>query len=353
VARHHIATSIHGPALGPVRLWLLVIAGMVGLTAVVGAATRLTGSGLSITEWNVIGGVIPPLSEAQWLDAFDKYRQIPQYRELNRGMSLDAFKAIFWWEWAHRLLARGIGFAFALPLIGFALTGRIPSRMLPRLAGLLVLGGLQGAVGWYMVKSGLVDRIDVSQYRLALHLGLAVLIFALLIWTCLDLGTEGRTASVDLHTLTPEATLTAHVVTALVFLQVLLGALVAGLKAGKTYNTWPLMDGALVPDGLFIQAPWYRNIFENAAMVQFNHRMMAYIVVILTLAHAWRVVGMADARRVRISALLLAIVALAQTAIGIWTLLAWVPVSLGVAHQVGALALMAASVAHLHAIRRS
>ncbi len=334
------------------RLWLLVIAGLVGLTAVVGAATRLTGSGLSITEWNVIGGVIPPLSEAHWLEVFDKYRQIPQYREVNRGMSLDAFKTIFWWEWAHRLLARGIGFAFALPLVGFALTGRIPRRMLPRLAGLLVLGGLQGAVGWYMVKSGLVDRIDVSQYRLALHLGLAVLIFALLIWTYLDLGAEDEPASVDLDTLTRDTTATAHILAVLIFVQVLLGALVAGLKAGKTYNTWPLMDGGLVPGGLLIQEPWYRNVFENAAMVQFNHRLMAYVLVILTLCHAWRVTRMADARRVRVSAILIAIVALAQTAVGIWTLLAWVPISLGVAHQVGALALMAVSVAHLHAIRR-
>ena len=202
------------------------------------------------------------------------------------------------------------------------------------------------------MKSGLVDRIDVSQYRLALHLGLAVLIFALLIWTYLDLGAETRPASVDLDTLTKGASATAHILAALVFLQVLLGALVAGLKAGKTYNTWPLMDGALVPGGLLIQQPWYRNLFENPATVQFNHRILAYVVVTLAVWHAWRVVRMADARRARTSALAVAVLALAQSAIGIWTLLAWVPISLGVAHQVGALALMAASVAHLHAIRR-
>ncbi|MFM9938448.1 MAG: COX15/CtaA family protein [Hyphomicrobiaceae bacterium] len=334
----------------PIRAWLYAVAGLVALTAIVGAATRLTGSGLSITEWNVIGGMVPPLNDAQWTLAFDKYRQIPQYREINRGMSLDAFKVIFWWEWAHRMLARFIGAAFAVPLIVFALLGRLPSGFMPRLMALLGLGALQGFVGWYMVSSGLVDRTDVSQYRLALHLGLAVLIFALLIWTALDLSARQR-ASMDLKTITRRGWIAAHGVLGLVYLQVLAGALVAGLKAGRTHNTWPLMDGALMPAGLMQQSPWWCNLFENATTVQFNHRALAYVIVGVGLWHAWAMAQTADAARVRHTAMAVGALVVAQTMLGIWTLLAWVPLWLGVVHQIGALATVAAAVAHVHALR--
>lgn len=335
----------------PVRWWLAFVAGLVAATAIVGAATRLTGSGLSITEWAPIMGVVPPLSDAQWQEAFDRYREIPQYKLINKGMSLDGFRGIFWWEWSHRLLARSIGVVFLLPLLWFMARRAIPRHLLARLWLLLGLGGLQGAVGWYMVRSGLVDRVDVSQYRLAVHLGLAALIFAGLIWTLLDLMPERD--EVRLATVSRRQRLGAAIVAGLVFLQILLGALVAGLKAGRTYNTWPLMDGALLPAGLLQLTPWWINAFENAATVQLNHRLMAYLVVVMGLLQAWRVMRSADDERVRISGLAVAVLIFAQAALGVWTLLAWVPLGLGVAHQAGALATLAAAIWHLHTVRRA
>lgn len=335
------------PAL---QIWLGIVALMVAATAVVGAATRLTGSGLSITEWQPILGVIPPLSAADWQIAFDKYRAIPQYQQINKGMSLSAFQTIFWWEWGHRMIARSIGVVFAVPLIWFMARGSVPRRLMPRLVLLLGLGALQATVGWYMVASGLVERTSVSQYRLALHLGLAFLIFALLVWTILDLA-DGRRRAPSLALAAPARRFMASALLALVYLQVLLGALVAGLKAGLTYNTWPLMDGRLVPDGLMSMQPWWLNTFENVATVQFNHRMLAYLLVGLAVWHAVGLARRADDPRLRRTANLLAIFILAQAALGVWTLLAWVPIGLGIAHQVGALVVLAAAVVHVHAMR--
>ena len=336
---------------GSLRLWLAVVALMVAATAIVGAATRLTGSGLSITEWQPIMGVIPPLTEAEWDLAFAKYREIPQYQQVNKGMGLAAFKTIFWWEWAHRMLARSIGVVFLLPLLGFWFAKRITARLVPRLALLLALGALQGVIGWYMVRSGLSGRVDVSQYRLALHLGVAVLIFALLVWTILDLAPDRPEAS--LATVTPGQRRTAAVLLLLIYGQILLGALVAGLKAGRTFNTWPLMDGTLIPGGLGQLSPLWANLFENAATVQFNHRLAAYLVAGLAIFHAVAIIRTADDERVRMSAGILAAAGLAQTALGVWTLLAWVPLSLGLAHQAGALVAVAAAVWHLWHIRRA
>ncbi|MCX7305687.1 MAG: COX15/CtaA family protein, partial [Hyphomicrobiales bacterium] len=218
-----------------VRGWLYVILLMLFALVLVGGATRLTDSGLSITEWKPIHGVIPPLSETQWQEEFDLYRQIPQYRELNQGMGLDAFKRIFWWEWAHRVLARGVGFVFALPLLFFWATGRIERGLSPKLAGLLLLGGVQGAVGWWMVASGLVDRVDVSQYRLAIHLTLACAIFAAIMVVARGLAPHSeRPADQTTHRFA------GFLVVAVLF-QVFLGGLVAGTDAGLSYNTWPLM----------------------------------------------------------------------------------------------------------------
>jgi cytochrome c oxidase assembly protein subunit 15 len=333
------------------RIWLVVIALMVSATAIVGAATRLTGSGLSITEWEPILGIIPPLTEADWQAAFAKYKAIPQYQQVNRGMSLAAFQTIYWWEWSHRLIARTIGIVFLVPFLWFLARGRIPRSLAPRLVLLFLLGGLQGAVGWYMVRSGLVDRVSVSQYRLAVHLGLAVLILGLLVWTFCDL--RERRAAVLLATVSPGQRAMAAVVLSVTYVQILLGALVAGLKAGMTYNTWPLMDGALVPGGLLQLSPWYLNLFENPAMVQFNHRMAGYLLAVLAIAHAVSVIRAADDERVRATAGLLAALVLAQVGIGIWTLLAWVPLSLGIAHQAGALIVFAAAVVHFHAMGRA
>ncbi len=329
-----------------VRVWLYAVAALVFLMVAVGGATRLTDSGLSITEWQPILGAIPPLSDADWQEVFDKYRQIPEYRLVNKGMSLDAFKAIFWWEWAHRFLGRFIGIAFSVPLAWFWMRGELSGRLGRTLLGVLALGGLQGFVGWYMVQSGLVDRVDVSHYRLALHLSLAVLIFGALLMIALRLapqadGSDGRAI--------PSAQRTfAMVLLGLVLLQVVLGAFVAGLKAGLAYNTWPLMDGRVIPPAILALEPWYLNPLENIATVQFNHRMLAYALLIAAL---WHGVALARANidaRVKISAWVLLAAILGQAALGIWTLLSVVALPLGIAHQAGAVVVFGVAVWHVH-----
>lgn len=331
----------------PVRVWLLAMALLVLAMVSVGGATRLTGSGLSITEWQPIMGVIPPLSDAAWQEAFEKYRQIPQYKLINKGMSLSAFKAIYWWEWTHRFLGRLIGVVFLVPFLYFLLTGRITRTLAPKLAGIFALGGLQGAIGWYMVRSGLAERVAVSQYRLALHLGLAALIFAALLWVALSMG-RSQAVSQDVS---PSRRRVAVALVGLVFLQIVAGAFVAGLKAGAGYNTWPLMDGQLIPDGLGVMSPWWTNLFENATTVQFNHRLLAYVMTGAVLWHVSTLLARAHDPHVRASALALLAAVLAQVALGIWTLLAQVPVSLGLAHQAGAMIVFAAALWHLHTLR--
>jgi cytochrome c oxidase assembly protein subunit 15 len=336
--------------LAGVRLWLAAVAALVFLLVSVGGATRLTGSGLSITEWQPIVGVVPPLTEEAWQEAFAKYRQTPQYDRVNRGMSLDAFKFIFWWEWGHRFLGRLVGVVFLVPFLYFFAVGRIRGRLAARLCGIFALGALQGAVGWYMVRSGLADRVDVSQYRLALHLGLAFLILGALIWTALSLGGGERERAPSTEA-AGAGTGVAFLIVALLFVQIVLGALVAGLKAGLAHNTWPLMDGRLVPSGLGVMEPWYLNLFENALTVQFNHRMAAYLLVAVVL---WHMVGLlrgSDDPRARRSGVVLFAAMLAQAALGIWTLLAHVPLALGLAHQAGAAAVFGLAVWHLHVLR--
>ena len=330
-----------------IRAWLLAVAALVFVMVSVGGATRLTGSGLSITEWQPIVGVVPPLSQTDWLEAFAKYQQTPQYHHVNRGMSLQAFKTIFWWEWAHRFLGRLIGVAFLVPFLWFLAAGQMPRALLGRLTGLFALGGLQGVMGWYMVRSGLADRTDVSQYRLALHLGLAILIFGALIWMALSVDESRRRPACS----RPAHAGGAAAIVLLILLQVLLGALVAGLKAGASYNTWPLMDGRLVPDGLGAMQPWYLNLFENALTVQFNHRLVAYALVLATLWHVWTLARGTGGSTVRLTAAALAAGVLAQAMLGIATLLAQVPLALGLAHQAGAAAVFGLAVWHLHALR--
>lgn len=333
------------PAHRAIAIWLFVVAGLVFAMVIVGGATRLTDSGLSITEWKPVTGAIPPLSEEAWQTELDKYRQIPEYQLQNRGMSLEEFKAIYYWEWGHRLLGRLIGVAFFVPFVFFLLARKVERARVPRLLGLFVLGGMQGALGWFMVMSGLTERVDVSQYRLAAHLGLAFVIYAALLWTALDFlrGTWGLTRA-------------QHrgfgrwviALTVLIYLQIILGAFVAGLDAGFIYNTWPLMDGDLIPAGLFHEMPWISNFFENRLTVQFQHRMVAYLVVIGAAA-LWiygRRVGLAT-RIAKASNMLLAMVLL-QVTLGIWTLLAVVPLSLGLIHQGGAVLTLSAAVYLLH-----
>jgi heme a synthase len=334
-----------------VRIWLLLVAALVFAMIVVGGAVRLTDSGLSITEWQPLLGAIPPLNDTDWQLAFDKYKAIPEYSIVNADMSLEAFKAIYWWEWAHRFLGRFIGIAFALPFLVFWFLGKVRGTFALKSLGVFALGGLQGAIGWYMVKSGLVERIDVSQYRLALHLLTAFAILTLLVWLALEAGpASGR---IRLHTVTRGQRHTAIALFFLIFVQAGLGALVAGLKAGLTYNTWPLMDGKLVPDGLAAHTPWYLNLFENVTTVQFDHRLGAYVVVLLALAHLVSLIRSADDERIVGSAGLLTACLLAQMLIGIWTLIAGVPLSLGLAHQAGAAVVIAAATLHLYAITRA
>jgi cytochrome c oxidase assembly protein subunit 15 len=321
-------------ALPYVRAWLFAVAGLIFLMVIVGGATRLTDSGLSITEWQPLLGAIPPLTEAQWLDAFEKYKLIPEYELINKGMSLAEFKFIYWWEWSHRFLGRFIGVVFFLPFAYFAVMGLLTLRMAGRLVLIFVLGGLQGALGWYMVASGLVDRVDVSQYRLAAHLTVATLIYAATLWVAFGLGTSRR-APREGHERT------ALTIIALILLQIAAGGFVAGLDAGMGYNTWPLMDGELIPKGLFSTSPWWRNMFENAMTVQFNHRVLAYIVFVT-------VAGYAYVRQSRAAGIMF-LAALGQVALGIWTLLWQVPLWLGLAHQGGALLLLLAALWNLHA----
>ena len=331
-----------------VQLWLYAVAALVVAMITVGGATRLTDSGLSITEWKPILGAIPPLTEAHWLEAFAKYREIPEYHLVNKGMSLEEFKFIYWWEWGHRFLGRIIGLAFALPLAVFWLRGDLRPGFGKKCAGVLVLGAIQGGIGWYMVKSGLVDRVDVSHYRLALHLTVAFLILSLVVWLAVSLDPEEPRPLVPASSERRLATLLVPLILA----QVVLGAFVAGLKGGLVHNTWPLMDGGFVPSDWGALSPWWHNIIENPAAAQFHHRLMAYLVVGLVLAHAWVLLSHPRDARLKTSAVLLASAVLAQTALGVWTLLARVPVSLGVAHQGFAAILLILAVRHLHLTRR-
>lgn len=328
-----------------VRAWLGLVLVAIFALVIVGGATRLTDSGLSITEWKPVHGVIPPLSEAEWLEEFERYKQIPEYQQINRGMSLAAFKVIFWWEWAHRLLARGVGLLFAVPLVLFWLSGRIDRRLRLPLLAILALGGLQGFIGWWMVSSGLVERTDVSQYRLATHLTLACLIVAAIAWVMRGLGQRPEVA--------PPSRLSAPLaglLTALVLVQIYLGGLVAGLDAGLAFNTWPLMDGALVPGQLLVLEPAWRNLFENPKTVQFVHRGFGYLVWLAALGHMLSMWRLAPASpHWRAAALLFGLVTL-QALIGIVTLLMQVPVAWALMHQGGAVVVLIHAVTHWRAL---
>ncbi len=335
-----------------IRRWLYAVAALVFAMVLVGGATRLTESGLSITQWRPVMGVVPPLTAAQWQAEFRRYQEIPQYRALNNGMSLDAFKSIFWWEWTHRLLGRLIGVAFLLPFLWFLWRGWIGPGLRGRLALIFGLGALQGAVGWWMVASGLADRVEVSQYRLATHLVLACVIYVAILWTAAQLGTRkpaladraGGGAATRLR-------IGAIGLLILVLAQIYLGALVAGLRAGYIYNTWPSIDGGLLPHAarLFSASPLWRNFFENTLTVQFDHRMLAYTIFICAVLHAFDAVRNGGKSPALTGALVLAGAVTLQAALGIWTLLEVAPLSLSLAHQ--AMAMLVLTAATLHAAR--
>jgi cytochrome c oxidase assembly protein subunit 15 len=327
-----------------VAAWLFFCCGLIFLMVVVGGITRLTLSGLSITEWKPVIGIVPPLSAAEWATEFARYQQIPEYRAVHFAMSLDEFKGIYYWEYFHRLLGRLIGVAFAVPFIWFLARRQLPRHLAPPLAGILLLGFLQGALGWYMVKSGLADQVDVSQYRLTAHLALALAIYAAILWTALGLvrGSPGASAGWRRA---------ADAVLALVVLTILAGGFVAGTRAGLTYNTFPLMDGRLVPAGYAQLQPLWLNWFENIAAVQFDHRALAIatMTAVFLLWAAGLRVNLPKPARNALHALVL--VAMCQVALGISTLLLVVPIPLAAAHQAGAVLLLTAAVVLRHTLR--
>jgi heme a synthase len=338
----------HGRAI---RLWLYIVAAFIFAMVVVGGATRLTESGLSITEWQPVTGVLPPLNEAQWQAEFQKYQAIPQYRQLNAGMSLADFKTIYRWEWAHRILGRTIGIVFFLPFVWFLWRGWIPSNRRAGLWVILALGALQGAIGWWMVASGLADRVEVSQYRLAAHLVLACLIYVAVVWTGARWQDEGaHSVSGQSYKAGPPLTVRVGAIglMVLVLVQIYLGALVAGLRAGHAYNTWPLIDGRLVPQSsrLLFEKPVWRNFFENPLTVQFDHRMIGYVIGLLAFFQLFNVARLVKPSPIFTGAALVAAATIVQVALGIWTLLSVAALPLALVHQATAMITLTLAVMH-------
>ncbi|MBX6376091.1 MAG: COX15/CtaA family protein [Acetobacteraceae bacterium] len=346
-----------GAAERAIARWLLLVAAMVWIMVALGGATRLTGSGLSIMEWAPLSGTLPPLSEAEWNRLYELYKTIPQYELVNRGFGLEGFKQIFWLEWVHRFWGRLIGLAYLLPLLWFWWRGRIPAGLGPRLLLLLALGGMQGVVGWIMVASGFEpDRTTVSPYRLVVHLGFALALYGALLWTALSL-------------LRPSAPATAAAGSALrrwvwataglAALTMLAGGFVAGIRAGLDYNTFPLMDGRLVPQGYWWLEPAWRNLTENVAAVQFNHRLLATLTLLAAAGTAYvalrggaaRGGGTGDAALLRRAALGLLGAVTLQFGLGVATLLLVVPVWLGTLHQAVAVLVLTMALVALHALR--
>ena len=331
----------------PVAVWLFLVAAMVLAMVVVGGATRLTDSGLSITEWKPVAGALPPMSAEDWSAEFDRYKEIPQYKLLNRGMSLEEFKVIYWWEWSHRLLGRLVGAAFAVPFVYFLVRGELPRRLIWRCGGLFLLGGLQGAVGWWMVASGLSDRVSVAPERLMTHLGLAFALFGALVWT----GLEAWSGQARQTLPSPWSGRAAGFI-ALVYLQILLGALVAGNDAGLVYRDWPLMNGALWPDAYAGPTLW-ATIAHSQGAVQLHHRLLAYGLLVAAIALG---VGAQRSRYLLPGAKALAMAVMGgvvlQAVLGVATLMTGVPIMLGVLHQATAALVLALAVAFAWRVRR-
>ncbi|CAE6491402.1 cytochrome c oxidase assembly protein subunit 15 [Nitrosomonas nitrosa] len=326
----------------PIAIWLFICCALVFAMVIVGGVTRLTGSGLSIVEWQPLIGAIPPLSQEDWEILLEKYRQIPQYQEVNKGMTLDEFKGIFWWEYFHRLLGRLIGLVYFIPFVYFITRKQVDRALGIKLLVIFILGGLQGLMGWYMVMSGLVNNIYVSQYRLTAHLGLAFVIFAAMFWVATGLLSSRERHQQD-RTELQGLRRFSFLITTLIFIMVLSGGFVAGIHAGLAHNTFPLMSGYVLPPDLFVLEPWYRNFFENMTTVQFNHRLIAWTLAFLVPIFWFR------ARKYTLSSseqwachLLLAMLAI-QISLGIATLLLVVPLPLAAAHQGGAMLLFTAA----------
>lgn len=326
---------------------LLLIFAMV----ILGGVTRLTGSGLSMVNWHPIHGVIPPVSQQEWQEEFSNYQKSPEFLKINRDMDLASFKSIFWFEYSHRMLGRLIGLVFLIPFLVFWFRKQIKPGLTPRLIIMFILGGLQGLLGWYMVKSGLVNNPHVSQYRLTAHLLSAVLIYGFILWTILGLLDQKDYRSLS----TSKARnwrIGSLMLTGLLLLTIISGGFVAGLKAGMIFNTFPLMGGRLIPSGIGALSPWYLNLFENAVSVQFNHRVLTTICGVALLG--WYIAGRSvfDVTAISRSFKLIGMMVIVQVALGISTLLLQVPVWLGAAHQAGALLLFTVMLMNVHALSR-
>ena len=332
-----------------VAAWLLICCPLVFAMVVVGGVTRLTHSGLSIVEWQPVVGTLPPLNETEWHEVFTKYKGTPEYQKVNLGMGLEAFKGIFWMEYFHRLLGRAIGVVFLLPLLYFWAARKIGRFLAWKLAGIFMLGGLQGAMGWYMVASGLMDDPRVSQYRLTAHLGLAFAIYAAMFRVALDLLDPQPPSGSD--AIRARLCRYAIALTALIFVMVLSGGFVAGIRAGFAYNTFPLMNGHLIPPEIFINDPWYLNFFNNMATVQFDHRLIAWLLAILVPWFWWKTRRASLPSRIKTASNFFLAALAIQIALGITTLLLVVPVALAAAHQAGALLLFSAALWVNHELR--
>ena len=333
-----------------IAIWLLICCAAVFGMVVLGGVTRLTGSGLSMVQWAPIMGILPPLSQAEWQETFSLYQQFPEFQLKNFNMSLDDFKSIFWFEYAHRLLGRGIGVIFFLPFLFFVFTGKVNKSLTPKLLIMFVLGGLQGLMGWYMVKSGLIDDPHVSQYRLTAHLSLAIIIYAYMFWVALNLLLpKTKISNVAEDSKLPQL---AAIITGIIFITIMSGGFVAGTRAGFAFNTFPLMDGKLIPDGLFAVEPIWRNFFENIITVQFDHRVLATLLFLLIPAFWLKARQFALEPMPQISIHLLLAALVLQIILGISTLLLIVPVSLAAAHQGGAVILLTASLFASQQLRR-
>lgn len=326
--------------------WLMFCASVVYFMIVVGGITRLTQSGLSMVEWAPIMGTIPPIGEAAWLQVFEKYKAFPEYQKVNAGMSLEDFKSIFWWEYGHRVLGRFIGLIYLLPLLFFLVKGMVPTHWKLRLFALFVLGGLQGLMGWYMVKSGLVDIPSVSQYRLTAHLGLAIIIFACMFWFALDF-LRGQQTRINNQASSVYLSITAIAVI-IVFIMMLSGGFVAGTKAGFIINTFPTMNGEWVPSSWMAMSPWWRNLFENAVAIQFIHRAIAMVVLAVVVC----MFISSTKQQFKTYAVLSLLAVLVQILLGISALVMRVPLALGASHQAGAVALLASCLLVAHIARK-
>lgn len=326
-----------------IALWLLTCAAVIFGMILLGGVTRLTNSGLSMVEWKPLVGIIPPLSQADWQELFLKYQQYPEYQKINMGMTLDEFKPIFMYEYLHRVLGRLIGIIFIIPFVYFYVTKKLSPQLSIRLTIMLILGGCQGVLGWYMVKSGLVDNPHVSQYRLTAHLGLAVLIYSFIVWTALDILNANVNQFRNLA-------LPSIMITGLIFVMILSGGLVAGTRAGYAYSTWPLMGDSFIPAGLYAMQPAWLSAFEDITTIQFNHRILAYIIALFILGFVVKAFYLKVSGKLRTAVISLLVLLVVQISLGVSTLIFYVPISVAATHQVGAVALLTAALFVCHSL---